>query len=589
MKQFFKFMFASMVGFILSWVVLFILILIITGAIISAAGDKTVNVKENSILEINLSSEILERSGKNPFENFDFSSMKSNKSLGLYDIVTAIKAAAKDDYIKGIYLNLSDIPAGIATVEEIREALIEFKKSGKFIISYSEAYSQKAYYVASVSDKIYLNKEGSIDLKGLSASIMFFKGTLSKLDIEPQIIRHGKFKSAVEPFILDKMSDANKEQTLRYVGSIWNDIVSKISKARKISEADVNATADSLLLQIPEEALRLKFVDGLIYKDELLEQFKTKVGAKDINSIEFIKIESYINSPRAKAETPRTKDKIAVVFAVGEIGGGEGDDKKIGSERISREIRNARLDENVKAVVLRVNSPGGSALASEVILREVILTKKVKPVVVSMGDVAASGGYYIACAADVIVAQPNTITGSIGVFGMIPNVQKMMNNKLGITMDGVKTNTHADYMNVFRPLDKFENEAILKSIERIYDVFITHVANGRHVTKEYVDSIGQGRVWTGLDAKNLKLVDEIGGLNKAIEIAAKKANLETYRIIFLPEQKEFIDQLLQDAEQTQTSMLREEFGDFYDYYMFVKRTTNQRGVQARLPYTITIE
>lgn len=589
MKQFFKFMFASMVGFVLSWIMLFILLLIITGAIISSVGDKTIEVKENSILEINLSSEIMERSGKNPFENFDFSSMKQNKTLGLYDVVSAIKAAAKDDYIKGIYLNLSDISAGIATVEEIRDALIEFKKSGKFIYSYSEAYSQKAYYIASVSDKIFLNKEGSIDLKGLSASIMFFKGTLSKLEIEPQIIRHGKFKSAVEPYILDKMSDANKEQTLRYVGSIWNDMVSKISISRKISEAEINATADNLLLQIPEEALKLKFVDGLIYKDELLEQFKTKVGATDIKSIEFIKLESYIESPNAQVKTPRTKDKIAVVFAVGEIGGGEGDDNKIGSERISREIRNARLDENVKAVVLRVNSPGGSALASEVILREVKLTKKVKPVIVSMGDVAASGGYYIACAADVIVAQPNTITGSIGVFGMIPNIQKMLNNKLGITIDQVKTNTHADYMNVLRPLDKFEYDAILKSIERIYDVFITHVSEGRHVSKEYVDSIGQGRVWTGLDAKNLKLVDEIGGLDKAISIAAKKANIETYRIMFLPEQKEFIDQLLNEVEQTQTSLLREEFGDFYDYYMFVKRTTNQRGVQARLPYTITIE
>ncbi len=578
-----------MVGFILSWIMLFILILIVTGAIISFVGDKTVDVEKNSILEISLNSEIMERSGKNPFENFDFSSMKQNKTLGLYDIVTAIKVAAKDDYIKGIYLNLSDIPAGIATIEEIREALIEFKKSGKFIYSYSEGYSQKAYYVASVSDKIYLNKEGSIDLKGLSASIMFFKGTLSKLEIEPQIIRHGKFKSAVEPFILDKMSPENKEQTLRYVGSIWNDMVSKISKSRKISEAEINATADNLLLQIPDEALRLKFVDGLIYKDELLEQFKSKVGAKDINSIEFISIENYIKSPRAKAETPRTKDKIAIVFAVGEIGGGEGDDKKIGSERISREIRKARLDENVKAVVLRVNSPGGSALASEVILREVKLTKKVKPVVVSMGDVAASGGYYIACAADVIVAQPNTITGSIGVFGMIPNIQKLLNNKLGVNIDQVKTNTHSDYMNIFRPLDKYEYDAILKSIERIYDVFITHVSEGRHVTKEYVDSIGQGRVWTGLDAKNLKLVDEIGGLDKAIAIAAKKANIESYRIIFLPEQKEFIDQLLGDVEQTQTSILREEFGDFYDYYMFIKRTTTQRGVQARLPYTINIE
>lgn len=589
MKQFFKFMFASMLGFILSWVALFFLIIIITVSIVASTTDKTVSVSNNSILEITLSNEIVERAGKNPIENFDFSSMKSSKSLGLYDITTAIKGAAKDDKIKGIYLNLSDIQSGIASLEEIRNALIEFKESGKFIISYGETYSQKAYYLATVADKIYLNPEGGIDLKGLNASIMFFKGTLAKLEIEPQIIRHGKFKSAIEPYILDKMSPENREQTMRYMGSIWNDMVKKMSESRKISESEINAAADNLLLQFPDEALKLKYVDGLIYKDELLDIFKTKVEAEKIDDLKFVKLESYLNSDGAKASTAKTKDKIAVVYAVGEIAGGEGSDKSIGSERISREIRNARLDENIKAVVLRVNSPGGSALASEVILREVILTKKVKPIVVSMGDVAASGGYYIACHADAIVAQPNTITGSIGVFGMMPNLQKLVNNKLGITIDQVKTNTHADYMNLFRPMDEFEYQSILRSIERIYDVFIGHVAEGRGVPKEYVDSIGQGRVWSGVDAKNLKLVDEIGGLDKAIEIAAKKANLEEYRIQFLPLQKEFFEQLMEETQMAQVSLLQEELGEFYEYYMFLKRTTNDRGIQARLPYLIHID
>ncbi|MDD4575547.1 MAG: signal peptide peptidase SppA [Bacteroidales bacterium] len=589
MKQFFKFMFASMLGFILSWVALFFLIIIITVSIVASTTDKTVSVSNNSILEITLSNEIVERAGKNPIENFDFSSMKSSKSLGLYDITTAIKGAAKDDKIKGIYLNLSDIQSGIASLEEIRNALIEFKESGKFIISYGETYSQKAYYLATVADKIYLNPEGGIDLKGLNASIMFFKGTLAKLEVEPQIIRHGKFKSAIEPYILDKMSPENREQTMRYMGSIWNDMVKKMAESRKISEMEINAAADNLLLQFPDEALKLKYVDGLIYKDELLDIFKTKVEAEKIDDLKFVKLESYLNSDGAKASTAKTKDKIAVVYAVGEIAGGEGSDKSIGSERISREIRNARLDENIKAVVLRVNSPGGSALASEVILREVILTKKVKPVVVSMGDVAASGGYYIACHADAIVAQPNTITGSIGVFGMMPNLQKMLNNKLGITIDQVKTNTHADYMNLFRPMDEFEYQSILRSIERIYDVFIGHVAEGRGVTKEYVDSIGQGRVWSGVDAKNLNLVDEIGGLDRAIEIAAEKAKLKEYRIQFLPIQKEFFEQLMEETQQTQISLLKEELGDVYEYYMFLKRTTNDRGIQARLPYLIHID
>lgn len=589
MKQFFKFMFASMLGFILSWVALFFLIIIITVSIVAGTTDKTVKVSDRSILEISLNNEIVERAGKNPIENFDFSSMKSSKSLGLYDITTAIKGAAKDDKIKGIYLNLSDIQSGIASLEEIRNALIEFKESGKFIISYGETYSQKAYYLATVADKIYLNPEGGIDLKGLNASIMFFKGTLAKLEIEPQIIRHGKFKSAIEPYILDKMSPENREQTMRYMGSIWNDMVKKMSESRKISESEINAAADNLLLQFPDEALKLKYVDGLIYKDELLDIFKTKVEAEKIDDLKFVKLESYLNSDGAKASTAKTKDKIAVVYAVGEIAGGEGSDKSIGSERISREIRNARLDENIKAVVLRVNSPGGSALASEVILREVILTKKVKPIVVSMGDVAASGGYYIACHADAIVAQPNTITGSIGVFGMMPNLQKLVNNKLGITIDQVKTNTHADYMNLFRPMDEFEYQSILRSIERIYDVFIGHVAEGRGVPKEYVDSIGQGRVWSGVDAKNLKLVDEIGGLDKAIEIAAKKANLEEYRIQFLPLQKEFFEQLMEETQMAQVTLLQEELGEFYEYYMFLKRTTNDRGIQARLPYLIHID
>lgn len=589
MKQFFKFMFASMLGFILSWVALFFLIIIITVSIVAGTSDKTVSVSDNSILEISFSNEIVERAGKNPLENFDFSSMKPTKSLGLYDITTAIKGAAKDDKIKGIYLNLSDIQSGIASLEEIRNALIEFKKSGKFIISYGETYSQKAYYLATIADQIYLNPEGSVDLKGLNASIMFFKGTLAKLEVEPQIIRHGKFKSAIEPYILDKMSPENREQTMRYMGSIWNDMVKKMAESRKISEMEINAAADNLLLQFPDEALKLKYVDGLIYKDELLDIFKEKVEAEKIDDIKFVKLESYLNSDGAKASVAKTKDKIAVVYAVGEIAGGEGDDKSIGSERISREIRNARLDENIKAVVLRVNSPGGSALASEVILREVILTKKVKPVVVSMGDVAASGGYYIACHADAIVAQPNTITGSIGVFGMMPNLQKMLNNKLGITIDQVKTNTHADYMNLFRPMDEFEYQSILRSIERIYDVFIGHVAEGRGVTKEYVDSIGQGRVWSGVDAKNLNLVDEIGGLDRAIEIAAEKAKLKEYRIQFLPIQKEFFEQLMEETQQTQISLLKEELGDVYEYYMFLKRTTNDRGIQARLPYIIQID
>ncbi|MGI6319385.1 MAG: signal peptide peptidase SppA [Bacteroidales bacterium] len=589
MKQFFKFMFASMAGFVLSGILLFVIFLIMIVSMLSSSSEKKIIVKENSILEIKLNREISERSSKNPFDNLDVTSMKSKKSLGLYDIVTAIKSAANDKKIKGIYLNISGIQAGISDIEEIRNAIIEFKKSGKFVISYSEGYTQGAYYLATAADQIYLNNEGAINLKGLGASVMFFKGTLSKLDVEAQIIRHGKFKSAIEPYTLDKMSAENREQTMTYVGSIWNDMVSKISKSRKISENRINEVADSLLLQFPQDALDMNFVDDLIYKDQLLDVFKEKVEAKSVDDINFISLEKYLSSDNSKTAKTKIKDKIAVIYAVGEITGGEGSDKSIGSEGTSKEIRKARLDENIKAIVLRVNSPGGSALASEVILRELMLAKEVKPVVVSMGSLAASGGYYISCHANYIYAQPNTLTGSIGVFGMIPNIEKLLNNKLGVTVDQVKTNQNSDYMSINRPMTEYEYSTILKSIERIYDTFITHVANGRGLTKEYVDSIGQGRVWSGIDAKNLKLVDELGGIDDAIAKAANLAEIEDYRLTFRPVQKDFVEQILEDMSQTQIEILKSEFGQLYEFYEVSQHLYKQKGIQARLPFVITIE
>lgn len=589
MKQFFKFMFASMAGFVLSGILLFVIFLIMIVSMLSSSSEKKIIVKENSILEIKLNREISERSSKNPFDNLDVTSMKSKKSLGLYDIVTAIKSAANDKKIKGIYLNISGIQAGISDIEEIRNAIIEFKKSGKFVISYSEGYTQGAYYLATAADQIYLNNEGAINLKGLGASVMFFKGTLSKLDVEAQIIRHGKFKSAIEPYTLDKMSAENREQTMTYVGSIWNDMVSKISKSRKISENRINEVADSLLLQFPQDALDMNFVDDLIYKDQLLDVFKEKVEAKSVDDINFISLEKYLSSDNSKTAKTKIKDKIAVIYAVGEITGGEGSDKSIGSEGTSKEIRKARLDENIKAIVLRVNSPGGSALASEVILRELMLAKEVKPVVVSMGSLAASGGYYISCHANYIYAQPNTLTGSIGVFGMIPNIEKLLNNKLGVTVDQVKTNQNSDYMSINRPMTEYEYSTILKSIERIYDTFITHVANGRGLTKEYVDSIGQGRVWSGIDAKNLKLVDELGGIDDAIAKAANLAEIEDYRLTFRPVQKDFVEQIIDEMSQTQLAILKNEFGQLYEFYEVSQHLYKQKGIQARLPFVITIE
>jgi len=588
MKQFFKFMFASMLGFFLTWIIVFILFIGIIISSITFGKDKKVSIKPNSILEVSLNSPIQERSGNNPFENFDFGNMKSNQAMGLDKILKSIKEAATDPNIEGVFLNTSDIQAAPATIEAIRDALLEFKKSKKFIISYADNYSQRAYYLASVADKIYLNKEGAIELKGLSLEVMFYKGLLEKLDVEPQIIRHGKFKAAVEPFILDKMSEANREQLMTYIGSTWQHIISGIASLRKIDPATIDKAANELSLLDPEMCLSLKFVDALVYKDEFLSDLKKRVKISETDDLALVSVSTYSRVAKSKAEAVRTKDKIAVIYASGEIIDGEGNDKSIGGESLSREIRAARTDDNIKAVVLRVNSPGGSALASEIIWREIALTKAKKPVVVSMGDYAASGGYYIACAASAIVAEPTTLTGSIGVFGFIPNVKNLLNKKLGITIDVVKTNAHADYMNIYRPLDTYEYATIQKSIERIYATFTKRVSDGRKIDVARVDSMGQGRIWSGLDAKKLGLVDELGGLQLAIEIAAKKAKLSKYRVVYKPIQKEFLQQLLESSNSVSTSILERELGESYMYINYIQSIKNMKGVQARVPFVIDI-
>lgn len=591
MKSFFKIFFASMLAIIITGVITGLIFFGIIAGLISSAGDKPVVVKENSILKITLDNEIVDRATDNPLQNIDFMSLQSNQKLGLYDILKCIKKAKTDKDIKGIYLELTDIEAGIATVEEIRNALVSFKDSGKFIISYSDYYSQKAYYLASASDKVYINPQGTIDFKGLSAELMFFKGTLEKLGVEPQIIRHGKFKSAIEPFILDKMSPENREQTITYMKSIWDNIVAGISDTRKITPFELNNLADSMKIENANAALNYKLVDGLKYKDEIITELETLSGVTEKEGLRFTSLGNYKKSPEKKEERKKglAKDKIAIIYASGEIDMGEGEDQKIGSEGLSKVIRKARKDSTIKAVVFRVNSPGGSALASEVIWREIVLTKKVKPVIVSMGDVAASGGYYISCPADVILADRNTITGSIGVFGVLWNGQKLMNEKLGITVDRVTTNTHSDIGSVFRPMEDSERAIIQKSVEEIYDVFITHVAEGRSIEKSQVDSVGQGRVWSGVNAKEIKLIDEFGGIERAIEIAKEKAKLENYRIVELPRQKDPFQQILEQLKgDSQESAIKQYLGFSFKYYKNLNELINLKGVQARLPYFINI-
>ena len=588
MKQFFKFTFASMLGFLLAGFLVFIIFIGILVSAVSMGNKETVVVPEKTVLVLTLDQPFSERSSDNPLAHLNFSRPDMSSQLGLNDIVKNINKAATDSKVKGIYLELSDIPSGHATIEEIRNALIDFKKSGKFIVAYAEVFTQKSYYLASVADKIYLNPAGGMEFKGMVGQVMFFKGLLDKIDVEAQVIRHGKFKSAIEPFTLDKMSEPNKNQTLTFISGMWKHMLEGISASRKISVDDLNAIANEYKIQTPQDAVSQKMVDKLLYKDQVLDELKSRLDVKTTRDLKFMKIGRYAKAP--DSDKSSSQDKIAVIYATGDIKSGEGDEETIGSETISKAIRKARLDDNVKAVVLRVNSPGGSALASDVIWREMLLTKKVKPVVVSMGDVAASGGYYISCAADKIYAYPNTITGSIGVFGIIPNFKEMFNKNLGITFDEVKTNPYADYIPVTRPMNDAEKKIITRDIENIYSTFTTHVSEGRKMTVAQVDSIGQGRVWSGIDAKRIGLIDEFGGLNDAIKEAARLAKLKNYGTQELPEQKDTFQQLMETfvGDNTKVS-LRTELGAAYPYYKYLSRMSRMQGIQALMPYEFDIK
>lgn len=589
MKDFFKFVFASMIGFILSFFVVFLIVIALITAMISSAGTEgKVSIASNSVLHLSLDYPIKERTDKNPFAELDLFGLESKKMIGLNDILTNIKSAKNDNRIKGIYLDVSSINSGMATIEEVRNALIDFKKSKKFIIAYSEVYSQGAYYLASVADKIYLNPEGMVDFRGLSSEIVFFKGALEKLDIEAQIIKVGTYKSAVEPFILDKMSEPNRQQVSSFLGSMYDHLLSEISKSRKISKEELFSIADSAKIRSPKDALAFKMVDGLKFKDEVLDELKKLTSVDKNKDLKSVSIENYSESEDVKEEP--SKNRIAVIYANGEITGGEGDDETIGSERISRAIRKARTDDKVKAIVLRINSPGGSALASDVIWRETILAKKSKPLIVSMGDLAASGGYYIACAADSIFAQSNTITGSIGVFGIIPNMQKFFNNKLGITFDGVKTGKFADLGSISRPLTDGEKMIIQLEVNKTYDTFTKKVAEGRKKNQKYIDSIGQGRVWSGTEALKIGLVDKIGNINDAIVSAAKKAKIEDYKIVEYPSQIDPLEALFdKSTDKIKSYFVKHELGDNYIYYEQMKSALKLSGVQARIPYAIQIK
>ena len=590
MREFFKYVFATVVGIVISTVLLFILFFVILIGLISSVGeDKKVLVKDNSILYLNLDQAITERTPDNSLAGIPIIGSGDEKTIGFNDVIKALKAAKTDSKIKGVYINVTTPNAGMATMLEVRNAILDFKTSKKPVIAYSEVYSQGAYYLASAANKIYLNPQGGLEFKGFSSDLVFFKGALDKLGIEAQIIRVGNYKSAVEPFTNTKMSDYNRQQVTAYVGGLYQTFLEGISKSRNIPVADLHALADGYKIQQPQDALNYKLIDGIKYKDQLLDELRELTKKDKKSTVDIVSINDYAaNLPASSSFT--AKNKIAVIYANGDIVGGEGSDTEIGSERISRAIRKARLDDDIKAIVLRVNSGGGSALASEVIWREMELSKKVKPVIASFGDVAASGGYYIGCAADSIFVQPNTITGSIGVFGIIPNFQNLLNNKLGITFDGVKTGQYADIMSVNRPLTAGERFIIQNGINHIYDTFLGRVAAGRKKTKAQIDSIGGGHVWIGTDAIKNGLADRLGSFNDALASAAKKAKLKDFKVVEYPEKIDPLKSLLANAkENISIYYTQKELGENYLLYKQMQKAIKNAGIQTKMEYEIKIK
>lgn len=585
--DFLKHIFATIIGVLITFVIIFFVVLVFIGALVQqSTSQSTVAVPDNSVLYMSLNHNIVEKTESNPLGDLNIPGYGAAKSIGLNDILTRIKAAKEDDNIKGIYLNPSTINVGFASLKEIRDALVDFKTSKKFIVAYSEGYSQKAYYLASVADKIYVNPQGAIDFRGLSSSVVFMKDALDKLGVEMQVVKVGTYKSAVEPFMLNEMSPANREQVTSYLSSIYSSFLKDIAEGRKISIDSLGHIADAYLVRNADDAVNYKFADAKLYKDELLDEIKDRLKIAKDKDISAVSLLAY--SPKGKVNS--SKSKIAVLYAYGNIVDGEGSIGSIGGDKLSRELRKLRKDDDIKGVVLRVNSPGGSALASDVIWREVDLTRKTKPVMISMGDYAASGGYYIAAAADSIFAEENTLTGSIGVFGVIPNFKGLLNDKLGIHVDEVSTGKFSNLMSdVDRPMTAEERSIVQMEVGRVYNTFMQRVADGRKISVERVDSIGQGRVWTGSQALELGLVDKIGDVQRAVQAAAYKAKLTDYAIIELPEKEDPLSSILSTSkEKIKTWLFAEEIGDYHKYIFEIRNALQNTGMQARIPYAIEI-
>jgi len=575
---------STIIGVVISVIIVSLLFI---GIILSISSKQEVISKGSGILKIDLANTlVVERSSENPLAEFNMSG-ELKKTIELKQVLDNIEKAKNDSNIKAIYINTAFVSTGLSQTEEIRNKLLEFKATGKQIISYSEMYSQSAYYLASVANKIYLNPQGMIELKGLSISQFFYKGLLDKLDIDMQIIRHGKFKSAIEPYTLNKMSAENRKQMTLLLTSISNNIMDSIASQRGLSLSEIQKHSENISLESAKSCLDLDYVDALLYQDQIEDSLLKLLETKKLNYIDLTKY-TYLNNIEEKKIS---RNKIAIIYATGTIRSGKGNETSIGSKTTAQAIKKAREDKNVKAIVFRINSGGGSALASDVILRETKLTKQAeKPLVVSMGDYAASGGYYIACAADSIVANPTTLTGSIGVFGMVPNLQGFYKNKLGITIDTVNTSKYAD-IGINRPLSSFERRKLQKGVENVYSTFITHVSEGRNMNITAVDEIGQGRVWTGYDAKSIGLIDTYGGLEKAIEIAALLAKIEDYRIISLPKKEDPFSQLALkiSGQSSILNMVIEKLGFKSTLIEPIENLLTEDPIQARIPFIMNLK
>ena len=585
MKDFFKFTFASVLGVVLAGII-FTIIGIVSLVGMVASSDTETKVQENSIFVLDLEGILSERVEENPLQTL---MGEEYQTYGLDDILASIQKAKDNENIKGIYLQPNVFIAEYPSLEEIRKALSDFKESGKFIVAYADQYTQEMYYLASVADKIIVNPQGSIALHGLASQIMFYTDLMKKIGIEMQIFKVGTYKAAVEPFIATEMSDANREQISVYLNSIWERTLEDISKSRNISIERLNQYADNMMdLKMAEEYVACGLADTLMYKDGVLDYLKTMVGCEKDEKLRTLSVEDMKNVKRS-IPLDKSGNIIAVYYAFGEIDATIPSSEGINPDKVINDLRKIREDESIKALVFRVNSPGGSAYGSEQIWREIALMKEKKPVIVSMGDYAASGGYYISCAADYIVANPTTLTGSIGIFGMFPNFDGLLNDKLGLHFDIVKTNKFADLGSINRPFNEGEKEIMQNYINNGYELFVKRCADGRGMSTEAIKKIAEGRVWTGAAAKELGLVDELGGLDKALEIAVQKAGVESYSVINFPSPENPIMSLLDKSKEDYIQgQISRTMGEYHDYIKFIQNIKDMDHIQARMPFTLNI-